>query len=181
MGKYFYDKKSHCMKRKFISGRWLALGLFVIVSLVLLAPMIYQDIEFGINCESYLKSASDDPSIELAKIDLDIALKYLEDNGLTNGYSYYFIRDRQSDVGFWYTRLKTARSELDTISDDASGLETSNILMKLRETLLDGEGIVAPPGISSYPYQRWFAFSLILGIIGLTFCGILLLAIIESN
>ncbi len=161
-------------------GKWFVLGLLVIVSLFLLAPMLYQDIEFGINCESYLKSASDDPSIELAKIDLDIALKYLEDNDLTNGYSYYFIRDRQSDVGFWYTRLKTARAELDEIAVDASGLETSNILMKLRETLLDGEGIVAPPGISRYPYQRWLAFSGILGFIGLIFCGIFLVAIIET-
>ncbi len=160
---------------------WFVLGFLVIGSLFLLAPAIYQDIEFGINCGSYLKSASDDPSIELAKVDLDIALKYLEDNGLTNGYSYYFIRDRQSDVGFWYTRLKTARAELDLVLDDASGLETSNILMKLRETLLDGEGIVAPVGIESYPYQRWLAFSFILGFLGLIFCGIFLIAIIESN
>jgi len=111
---------------------------------------------------------------------LDIALKYLEDNDLTNGYSYYFIKDRQSDIGFWYTRLKTARSDLDAITVDASGLETSNILMKLRETLLDREGVVAPAGIAGYPYQRWFAFSGILSFIGLVFCGIFLIAILES-
>ena len=158
----------------------LLLGFVIVCSLIFCSIPIVKKIQFDVGCQSYLKSASDDPSIELAKIDLDIALKYLEDKGLTNGYSYYIIKDRQSDIGFWYNRLKIARLDLDNFNDESSGLETSNVLMKLRETILDNNEVLCPDGISMYPYHRWFMFLFMIGAISLLFSFIVILTILEG-
>ncbi len=159
--------------------KWFVFLGFLTITVFFIAIPGCQVIKFNVGCESYLKSASDDPSIELAKIDLDIALKYLEVNGLTNGYSYIFVKNRQSDIGFWYNRLKIARMDLDNIPDDASGLETSNVLMKLRETILDTEGVMCPDGISWYPYQRIMLFFMITGLFLILLDLVFLVAILE--
>jgi hypothetical protein len=160
--------------------KWLAFFVLLVITVFFIAIPVCQMIRFNVGCESYLKSASNDPSIELAKMDLDIALKYLEVNALTNGYSYIFVKNRQSDIGFWYNCLKTARMDLDSIPDDASGLETSNVLMKLRETILDNDGVISPLGIEWYPYQRLMSFFMIIGLF-LIFIDLgFLIAILET-
>lgn len=59
--------------------------------------------------------------------------------------------------------MKSSLKELDEVSAAATPLEKSNVLMKLRETLVDQAGsdvdVTVPPGISLYPYRLfvWIA------------------------
>lgn len=133
---------------------------FTICTFVLLATIgtyIGMGIVFNVNCSGHLKRAADANTIEIAKTELDIALEYLEQEGLTEGYTSVLYKTPDEDISFWYSNLKAASVELGNISADASTLETSNALMKLRETLLDkgekSEHITAPAGISRYPYN----------------------------
>ena len=111
------------------------------ISLILWAgARIYNGITFDQNCEGHLKLAADANTVELAQQQLSIAVKYCEDNGLTKGYTSIFYRTPDEDIEFWYNNLKSSLNELNAVSADATQLEKSNILMKLRETLLDDNG-----------------------------------------
>lgn len=114
-------------------------------------------ITFNVNCKGHLKRAADSNTVEMAKQELDVALSYLEKEGLTDGYTSVIYKTPDEDIGFWYSNLKAASEELGTIDSDATILEKSNALMKLRETLLDqgekSETVTVPDGISRYPYN----------------------------
>jgi hypothetical protein len=135
---------------------------------------IYCDINFGIDCEGHLKRAADANTIELAKQELAVSLNYLERNGITSGYTSVLYNTPDEDVGFWHKNLNASLGELESVKPDATQLERSNLLLKLRETLLDhgsnGEHVTAPDGISIFPnnvgYAWWCAIGLVLGIIG---------------
>ena len=126
----------------------------------------------------YLKRAADANSVEMAKVELTRAVTELERQRLTNGYTSILYRTPSEDIGFWYTNLKTSLKELQDLPPNSSSLEKSNMLIKLRETLLDGgkdgENITCPDGISVYPLNTaialWAIISLILGII--SFCNL---------
>jgi hypothetical protein len=119
-------------------------------------------IQFDQQCEGYLKRAADANNIELAREELGKALQYTEAHGLTEGYTSVLYRTPDEDLGFWYTNLKAAHSQLGKINQDSiSDLEESNVLMKLRETLCDsgksGSSITVPSGISVFPNNTlWF-------------------------
>lgn len=114
-------------------------------------------ITFNVNCKGYLKRAADSNTIEMAKKELDMALLYLENEGLTDGYTSVIYKTPDEDIGFWYSNLKASSEELGAISVDATILEKSNALMKLRETLLDqgekSQVVTIPNGISRYPHN----------------------------
>ena len=67
------------------------------------------------------------------------------------------------DVGFWYQNLKASLGELEQVSSTATQLEKSNLLIKLRETLLDqgkeGISITSPDGISRFPLNTAYAIA----------------------
>ena len=128
------------------------------------------DFDFG--CKSYLKRAADANTIEVAKPELDKAIEYLEEHDLTSGIVSIFLKNPANDVGYFYQNLKASQAELAKADSNMSQLEESNVLMKLRETLLDdGEStsVTCPAGISIYPnnvgYFWWSIISFILAIV----------------
>jgi hypothetical protein len=125
------------------------------------ANRIYNGIQFDRNCGGYLKRAADANVVNMAKVELDRALVYIEFKGLTNGYTSVFYRTPDEDLGFWYQNIKSALAELNTLGDDTSTLEKSNALIKLRETLLDHSGgaysLTVPAGISIFPNNVFYA------------------------
>ena len=143
--------------------------LLVLIFVAWVVARIVIGIQFNQNCGGYLKRAADANTVELAKKQLEIALMYIEQKQLTSGYTSIIYRTPSEEVGFWYENLKSSLNELSTLKPDATPLEKSNMLIKLRETLLD-EGqsttVTIPAGISVYPYNTAMA---ILG-------GILLIA-----
>jgi len=59
------------------------------------------------------------------------------------------------DLGFWYQNIQASHDELSQVDSATAQLEKSNILIKLRETLLDRgdsrDSVTDPTGISIYP------------------------------
>jgi hypothetical protein len=135
------------------------------------------------NCTGYLKRAADANTIDLAKSQLDIAVKHMEGAGYTKGYTSVIYQTPDEDVGFWYGNIKKARAELNNTTGLADDIHKNNItLMKLRETLLDaGESgkqeITFPEGLAVYPHNRamaiWFWLSGILFAVAALMCFVL--------
>jgi hypothetical protein len=145
-----------------------------IVSLIIWAIVrIVANVSFGMDCTDYLKRAADANSIPLASQNLNVAINYLESHDLTSGTVSIFLKQPKNDVGFLYQNLIASRNDLASIKEDATPLEKSNVLMKLRETLLDsgkdGDNVTLPNGISIYPnnlsYFWWSLVSLIMAVV----------------
>ena len=133
----------------------LASGVFLlIVSLIVPAIVIVKSVKFSQECTGYLKQAADANTVELALDRVNKALEYIEAKGLTQGYTSVLWRTEDENMGYWYENIKACRSELET-NLEASSLEKSNVLMKVRESLTDngenGTELTVPPGISRYP------------------------------
>ena len=132
------------------------------------------------NYIGYLKRAADANSIEMAKKELSKAITEIERQGLTSGYTSVLWKTPDEDLGFWYDNLKTSLKELSELPVESSGLEKSNMLMKLRETLLDhnkdGDSVTYPKGVFLYPSNTiiaiWGSLSLILTVIFFLIAGI---------
>lgn len=152
--------------------------------IILLVMGLISYIQFDMRCKQYLKRAGDANNIELAKSNLDSAIKYLEKNDLTNGVVSIFLRQPKNDIGFWYSNLTACRVELDDIDEGAAQLEKSNVLMKLRETLLDsgekGDTVVTcPSGLYIYPYNGIYFWFTMIGIAVIGYGAYLLLMGLE--
>lgn len=134
----------------------------LVMFLVWAGIRIVAGISFKQDCSGYLKRAADANTVELADKELSRAVTYIENNQLTSGYTSVIYRTPDEDLGFWYSNLKASQKELQEISPEATQLERTNVLMKLRETLLDdgekGQSVTQPDGISVYPNNAvlWF-------------------------
>lgn len=151
--------------------------LVIIFGLLLVAwtgTRAVQSIVFDRNCGGHLKRAADANTVELATKEMETVVHYAEREGITSGYTSVIYRTPDEDVGFWYDNMRASLMELKDVKPDATQLEKSNVLIKLRETLLDhgrSTSITAPESISIFPYNVlyavWGTLSLILVIVGL--------------
>ena len=134
--------------------------VFILFSVVIITLISVKSIMFNINCSGHLARAADANTIELAINELEVALNYMEENNLTNGYTSVIYKTPDEDVGFWYNNIKASYDELKSIDENSSVLEKSNALLKLRETLLSkgekSEYVTKPAGISKYPNNAIF-------------------------
>ena len=145
------------------SGIVFMVGILVIVGTLLWGGLrVINSIQFTQGCKGHLKRAADANTVQLAKEELAIALNYIEAHELTSGYTSVLYRTPDEDVEFWYRNLSSALAELSAMKPDATMLEKSNMLMKLRETLLDdgekGTKVTRPRGISIYPNNVAYCF-----------------------
>lgn len=130
---------------------------------------IVKDVQFEMNCTQYLKRAADANTVETAKEELAKAISYAEAHNLTEGVVSIFLHQPKNDIGYWYNNMTEAYAELENLPEDATSLEKTNVLMKLRETLTDekesGVSVTVPKGISIYPnnvlYFWWGLLSFI--------------------
>jgi hypothetical protein len=101
---------------------------------------------------------------------------------LTTGIVSLFLQQPKNDVKFWYTNIKASYDELSSLSEDATPLEKSNMLMKLRETLVDqGEStsVTCPNGISIYPFNVAYFWWSILSLLFFIIFGIMVVILSE--
>ena len=155
-------------------GLWMWFVIFAFAYLGWGGWRIYNAYNFEVGCSGHLKRAADANTIPLAKKELGIAVEYLTANCLTEGSTAVFFHVPSADIGFLYTNLSAALDELDKIDlEKASNIEKSNMLIKLRETILDsgkGDSITLPHGISVFPYNKsQFFFSWITGLGAIVF------------
>ena len=133
----------------------LLLYLSIVIFVSSLGYRTYKDIQFDIQCKGYLELAANANSIELAKSNLDKAIQYIEKNQLTSGNSAIFIKSPSNNITFWYANLKACQKEVWEMSvKGGTTLEQTNLLMKLRESLLNNEVVIVPEFLSMYPYQK---------------------------
>lgn len=134
---------------------------------------IFNNIEFNQGAGGYLSRAASANTIEIATVELDRAIKYIEANNLTSGYTSVLFRTPDEDIGFWYENIKAANKELKELPVNSSPLEKTNVLMKLRETLTDqgdsGTKLTVPEGISVYPSNAILAILGWVSILGMIF------------
>ena len=136
--------------------KWVLLILTIICCALPFPSWIYsivKSVQFSANCADYLELSAEANSIVLAERHLTTAIDYLEKNEITSGQARFIVKYPKNDIGLWYENLKTAQSQLQQMifDGDYNELEQSNMLMKLRETLLDGEYVVLPLCVSLFP------------------------------
>lgn len=143
--------------------KYLISAVLILFSVGVFGVRISKGIVFKQNVSGYLKRAADANTIDLANAELTKVINYLDANNLTSGYTSVMWETPDEDIGFWYQNLKASQQELQNLNSD-SALERTNVLMKLRETLLDtGEKtkVTIPKGLSVYPYNLlWGILSL---------------------
>lgn len=141
---------------------FFATFLFV-VSLIVPTIEIVKSIQFKQDCSGYLKQAADANTPELALERINIAISYIEANNLTDGYTSVLYKTEDENIGFWYRNIIACQEELESCLD-ASQLEKTNVLMKVREALTDngsdGTILTIPDGISRYPHNTLWAILL---------------------
>lgn len=149
----------------------LMIVLFCITAAFLAVPPIMRNINLNVTCIGFLERAANANTTTLAEQQLEKALAEIERRGWTNGSSAVMFNHPQCDIGYWHENLTASLEELKSLPDTATGLEKSNMLMKLRETLYEqGEKsahIILPPNINYYPNQVawvvwWWIGSLLL-------------------
>ncbi|MEO9021255.1 MAG: hypothetical protein ABI237_15920 [Ginsengibacter sp.] len=143
-------------------------------SLTIFGITIKKSVSLNQNCTGYLKRAADANTVETAKEQLQKSLQYLETNNLTKGYTSVFYKTPDEDIEFWYKNLKASENELSRVDSTASILEKTNLLMKLRETLMDSgeknDRVTVPEGLSRYPNNGmwgtliWLAIFILFGV-----------------
>jgi hypothetical protein len=149
-------------QRNDMSRVWFVLTLiFFLVFAGWAGTRAVQSIFLKRDMTGHLKLAADANTIALAKRELGIAVKYLEENSYKSGYTSIVFNTPDEDIGFWYENLSSALRELESAPADVGRLEASNTLIKLRETLLDaskdGSSVTVPDGFSIYPHNLAFA------------------------
>lgn len=142
----------------------------------MIGPLAYfvAGVLFDRECRGFLKRAADSNSVELAETELARALAYcrlhrldkVKETGHTHTSVVYETPDE--DIVFWYKNLAASHAELQEIifrEPSATPLEKSNVLIKLRETLLDktqgGMTVTYPTGLHVYPHN--FGFAVVIG------------------
>lgn len=134
----------------------------------------YKGIDYNRHIGGHLKRAADANTVALASKELDAALSEIERRGLTSGYTNVLWTTPDCDVGFWHDNIQASAEELRKVNEETTELERTNMLMKLRETLVDhgekGVNVTEPTGISIYPNNVAYAwcgwFSLVVACIG---------------
>lgn len=152
--------------------------LFILPLLGLIGGRIVKAVSFDRDCAGHIKRAGDANTVEMAKQEMVIVVEYLDENNLTEGYTSVLYNTPDEDIGFWYKNLRSSLEELEKVRPETSQLERSNILLKLRQTLLDntkgGEQTTEPDAISVFPNNKEYALAFILFIILALYGGILL-------
>lgn len=146
-------------------GKVMAFVASTVFLIVIIAFMVVSHFKFTIGCRDHLKRAADANTIKTARVELRTALAYMQVTKLTDGHVSIILKQPKNDIGFWFNNLMESFKELETVADDASQLEKSNVLMKLRETILDetesGTKVTHPDWISIHPFNGTYLFLLI--------------------
>ena len=137
--------------------------ILILIGLICPVMIVVKNVQFNQECKGYLRQCSNASSVELALERLDLAIRYVERNDLTSGYTSILWKTESDNIGYWYDNLMTCRKELKK-AVNSSQLEQTNTLLKIRESLTEngekGEYIVLPEGIVKYPHNLLYAILL---------------------
>jgi hypothetical protein len=163
----------------------ILVAIFLIVcSLSVFVASIIKNVHLDQECTGYLKRASDANTVEAAEAELSKAINYLESNNLTTGHTSVLWKTPDEDIAFWYNNIKASQNELLKVDSASSMTERTNILMKLRETLIDngahGDHLTMPSGLSKYPNNALWGTAELMAVFALIFSGLVLFLVMEG-
>ena len=157
------------MGRRSAKSTLLLCVVAIIGVIALVGANLMMRITLNRNCTGFLERAANANTVETAKEELGKAIKYLEDNKITSGYTSIIYETPSEDVGFWYKNLKDSYEELDKVDANSSSVEKTNLLMKLRETIMEtgekGDHLTVPNGLARFPNNGLWALGNALAII----------------
>lgn len=137
------------------------LAILAIVSFIAaLIAMSVCEVRYNINCGQYIERAAEAPTVEIAKRELGKAIEYAKANGLTSGNTSLFVEQPCNDIGYWFSSLTAAYDEL-TIKEPTSSVAQTNLLMRLRETLV----AETPTGIALHPNNTGYFWWTVLSVV----------------
>jgi len=172
----YEDVRSRGAERRERSGaRLFVLGILLCLVLPIWCGLrCYQHVRFGIDFEGRLERAASANTVAVALPEVATAVAWLEAHDATSGYTSIFYNTPDEDVGFFYTNMRASLAELHRVPPDASPLEQSNVLMKLRETVEHvPKGLDVFPGNTTWCVAGWIAFVAFgLGITGIIAGGV---------
>ncbi len=143
-------------ERKQMKNSWLFAAICCIPFVGILIGGTYLEIDYSRHVSGHLKRAADANTVEIAVKELDIALSEMKQRNLTSGSTHVLWSTPGKDVGFWYENIEASRNELSKVTADTTQLERTNMLMKLRETLLDDQSVTQPDAICLHPHNKEF-------------------------
>jgi hypothetical protein len=153
--------------------RTLLIRLSIIVPPALLVgcavTMAYKEYSARRDVIDYLKLAADAPTLRLAQRYLSTAVRNMEARGWTSGSTALFFKVPLRDIGFWYQNTKGELDELEALiaaDPSLSPVDRSNVLVKLRETLMDGNYLTFPEWGELAPYNALFFWMVVVGAVG---------------
>jgi hypothetical protein len=109
-----------------------------------------KDWDFSRDCGSHLAYAVNANTNETAIEQLDVVIKWLEDNKFTSGNTGTMNKTISTDIYVWYKGLLEARSQLKTADPKATYVERTKMMETLRSSILKH-----PWGMEYYP-NNWF-------------------------
>lgn len=135
----------------------------IVIPFIVYGVAIMKTKQMDANCISYFEMAANTNSIELAENYLSSGIEYLEKNNLTKGDTKVIIYKPTKDLKLWYENLKSTQIQLQKLNakEKLTELEESNILINLRETLLNSDGHVTHPNMISF-YPNHIGWSVVL-------------------
>ena len=160
------------------------LAIFLaLLSLSVFTVVTVKSIQLKQNCTGYLERAASANTVEEANVQLTKAIDYLEARELTTGYTSVLWRTPDEDIAFFYRNLKASQSELSKVDSTTTALERTNVLMKLRETLMDSydgsDVITCPDGLSLYPNNT--SWGILMWLAGLILLGLIIWGMVEFH
>lgn len=160
----------------FAASSILLIGIFVLSEV--------REVQLDRACVGFLKRASNANTIPLAIGELEKAVVYIEENELDQGSTEAFYWTPDCDLVFWHENLRASLDELKSLPSDVDPLTASNQLIKLRETIIDGDRkrprVAVPPNFYVYPFQFAYRVATIAGLAGLLI-GFVALAIASER
>jgi hypothetical protein len=137
--------------------------------LLSILSMAYQEYAARRDVLDYLKLAADAPTLSLAQGYLSTAVRDMEARGWTYGNTALIFKVPRRDIGFWYQNTKGALESIESLlAADASltPVDRSNALVKLRETLMDGNHLTYPDWIELAPLNAVYFWVVLLSMLG---------------
>jgi len=159
-------------------------SLLILFTILVIGTQAFLHINLNQDCTGHLKRAADANTVQMASTELDFALNYLEERGDTIGYTSVIYQTPSEDVGYFYQNLKASKLEISKVDSTTTSFEKTNMLMKLRETLLDegkeGSKVTKPLGLATFPNNFLWGLMSILGVISLV-GGVLLWQLSQNS
>lgn len=166
-------------KGKFYATLMIAsILVFVGWSVARVNASINFDEEVGGYLDNYVEAGNTQTAIE----NLDMAIKALEEKGMTEGQISIFWKNPNNNVGIWYQNLLKSKKALEESLEEGKR-DQAIVLEKQRNGLKGSESnssVRTPEGISIYPLNKVYFCWCVLSIIA--FLAFLIrFAVLEEN